>query len=108
MKRIVLISIIVFISSQCLLGQNLTSDVYQDEYIYFAGFTLPQHYYYNITGRESLDTLVEYLDKNKQITSNLPKNLLEVVFLQTCLISIRYLLYLLCNIYLIMESLFLL
>ncbi len=34
MKRIVLISIIVFISSQCLLGQNLTSDVYQDEYIY--------------------------------------------------------------------------
>ena len=37
MKRIVLISIIVFISSQCLLGQNLTSDVYQDEYMELTG-----------------------------------------------------------------------
>lgn len=50
----------------------LNNDNYIDEYIYISGFTLPTHYYYNITKRESKETLVEHLKKYKKLTTNLP------------------------------------
>lgn len=50
----------------------LNNDSYVDEFIYISGFTLPIHYYYNITKRESKEALIEHLKKYKKLTTNLP------------------------------------
>lgn len=50
----------------------LNNESYVDESIYIGGFTLPNNYYYNITKKESKEILIDYLKKNKKLTTNLP------------------------------------
>lgn len=56
----------------------LNNDIYVDEYIYVSGLTLPNEYYYNITGRESKEILLEYLKKQKKLITNLPIKLPKI------------------------------
>jgi len=61
----------------------LDNEKYQDEFIYIAGFTLPSNYYYNITRKESIEVLIEYLDNHKKLISNLPKELPKVALIHS-------------------------
>ena len=56
----------------------LNNSYYKDDLIYISGFTLPTHYYYNLENKESLETLIEHLNKYKSITYNLPNHLPKV------------------------------
>ena len=61
----------------------LDNKSYQDENIYVAGFTLSNDYYYNITGSESKELLIEYFDNHHNIINNLPKNLPKVALIHS-------------------------
>ena len=61
----------------------LNNESYEDEFIYISGFTLPTKYYYNFTKKESTEALLEYLDKSKNLTSNLPKELPKVALIHS-------------------------
>lgn len=61
----------------------LDNQNYQDEYIYIAGFTLPQHYYYNITGRESLDTYLESIGEHTKLLNRLPLGIPKIALIHS-------------------------
>ena len=61
----------------------LDNQAYKDDYIYIAGFTLPPRYYYNITGKESLDTLLETITPHKKILRNLPLNIPKIALIHS-------------------------
>ena len=61
----------------------LNNTSYQDEFIYVSGFTMPTDYYYNIDNGESIDTLLDNLNKNKKLTTNLPKELPKVALMHS-------------------------
>ena len=61
----------------------LNNNNYQDENVYIAGFTLPHEYYYNITGNESVDVFLEYLDNNKKLINKLPVNLPKIALIHS-------------------------
>ena len=50
----------------------LDNKAYKDDYIYISGFTLPTSYYYNLDGKESIDTLLEHLNKHQNLLKKLP------------------------------------
>ncbi len=56
----------------------LNNQVYTDEYIYIAGFTLPDKFYYNLYGRESVDVLLRYLKANYKLIGRLPKEKIKI------------------------------
>lgn len=56
----------------------LDNNKYVDDYIYAYGITLPSEYYYNISGKEDVNTLLKILKKNYRMISNLPGNLVHV------------------------------
>lgn len=61
----------------------LNNKSYQDEFIYVAGFTFTNDYYYNITSSESADILIENLSQNKKLITNLPTNLPKVALIHS-------------------------
>lgn len=56
---------------------------YYDDYIYVTGFTLPSDYYYNITGDESKEVLLDYLNNKKNLISKLPKNIPKIALIHS-------------------------
>ena len=56
---------------------------YVDEYLYVAGFTLPNIYYYNDTGDESTECLCDTLDKNKKLWNNLPNDKIKIALIHS-------------------------
>ena len=56
---------------------------YQDEYIYVAGFTLPNEYYYNINKSENLQVLLNHLDCHKELINKLPKNIPKIALIHS-------------------------
>ena len=56
---------------------------YEDEFIYVAGFTLPNIYYYNDSGDESTESLCESLDKNKKLWKNLPSDKVKIALIHS-------------------------
>lgn len=61
----------------------LNNQSYQDDYIYIAGFTLPQHYYYNITREESMDTFLEAISEQKEMLNKLPLGIPKVALIHS-------------------------
>ena len=61
----------------------LNSSIYQDDFIYVTGFTLPHDYYYNITGNESIDILLDTLNNNSKLINKLPKNMFKVALIHS-------------------------
>ncbi len=61
----------------------LNNTSYQDEFIYVTGFTPSNDYYYNITGTESVDILLENFDNHPEIIKNLPKDLPKVALIHS-------------------------
>lgn len=61
----------------------LNDTSYQDEFIFVTGFTLPNDYYYNITGDESAEVLINYLDNNSKLIKNIPKNIPKVALIHS-------------------------
>ena len=61
----------------------LNNTSYMDDYIYVAGLTLPTSYYYNVTGEESIEILLENINKNLKITSNLSNNRFKVLLIHS-------------------------
>ena len=61
----------------------LNNTSYKDEYIYVSGFTLSNDYYYNLTGSESYEILMDNLDNNKVLINNLPKYLPKVALIHS-------------------------
>ena len=56
----------------------LNNSSYKDDNIFVSGFTLPNDYYYNITGRESVDIFLDYLDNNSKLIHRLPKDRVKI------------------------------
>lgn len=56
----------------------LNNQIYSDEYIYVAGFTLPGRYYYNLYGKESVETLLKELKLNSKLLTKLPNNKVKI------------------------------
>ncbi len=56
---------------------------YQDEFIYVCGITLPNEYYYNITGDESVNVLLRELNNNSNIINKLPKDKPKVALIHS-------------------------
>ena len=61
----------------------LNNSYYKDDYIYVSGFTLSNDYYYNITGNESLEILMDNLDNNRRLLDNLPKYIPKVALIHS-------------------------
>lgn len=61
----------------------LDNKSYQDEFIFVTGFTLSNNYYYNITGRESVEMLLDDLNQHKELIDNLPKKLPKVALIHS-------------------------
>ena len=56
----------------------LDNSKYVDDYIYVYGVTLPNEYYYNVSGRENSDIFLKILKKNYRMISGLPDNLIKI------------------------------
>ena len=56
---------------------------YQDNYIYVAGFTLPNAYYYNITKKEDPKILENYLKEHSKLTDNLPVDIPKIALIHS-------------------------
>ena len=56
----------------------LDNTSYLDEYIYVAGFTLPNNYYYNDSHDESVEYLCDTLDKHTDLWKKLPNNKVKI------------------------------
>ncbi|MBR7042268.1 MAG: metallophosphoesterase [Bacilli bacterium] len=61
----------------------LNNSYYQDDYIYVSGFTLSNDYYYNLTGNESYEILMDNLDNNRKLLDNLPKYMPKVALIHS-------------------------
>lgn len=61
----------------------LDNDIYVDEYVYVAGFTLPSNYYYNIEHDESVRVLSEYLDEQRRILKKKSNGLVGVALIHS-------------------------
>ena len=61
----------------------LDNDVYVDEYVYVAGFTLPNNYYYNIEHDESVRVLLEYLTEQKKILKRKSRGLVGIALIHS-------------------------
>jgi len=56
----------------------LDNKSYSDEFIYVAGFTLSGRYYYNLYGKESIDSLLRELKINYKLITRLPINKVKI------------------------------
>lgn len=56
----------------------LNNKSYSDEFVYVVGFTMPNIYYYNIYGKENPLVILDELDKNRKLFSNLPKDVVKI------------------------------
>lgn len=56
----------------------LNNKSYIDDNIYVFGFTMPNIYYYNITGKESYEVILDELDKHNSFINNLPKDVVKI------------------------------
>lgn len=56
---------------------------YQDEYIYFAGFTLPNNYYYNESLDENSQVLLKHLEAYPKLINNLPTDIPKVLLIHS-------------------------
>lgn len=61
----------------------LNNNSYQDEFIYVAGFTLPNEYYYNINKGENKEVLLEYLNNHKDLVNKLPKDKPKILLMHS-------------------------
>jgi len=56
---------------------------YTDDYIYVAGFTLPNNYYYNDSGDESTEYLCDTLDKYNDFWKKMPNNKIKIAMIHS-------------------------
>lgn len=61
----------------------LNDSSYIDEFIYVLGVTLPNEYYYNITGAESTDLLIAKLNNLGNLIHKLPKNIYHIAMIHS-------------------------
>ena len=61
----------------------LNNQSYEDEFVYVSGFTLPTEYYYNINMTESIEVLLEYLDKQDKIITGLPSKKVKIALIHS-------------------------
>lgn len=61
----------------------LNNQSYEDENVFISGFTLPTNYYYNIEKHEDEDALLETLQNNFNLVTNLPKKKYKVALIHS-------------------------
>lgn len=61
----------------------LNNQSYEDENVFISGFTLPTNYYYNIEKHEDENALLETLQNNFNLVTNLPKKKYKVVLIHS-------------------------
>ena len=61
----------------------LNDQSYEDENVFISGFTLPTNYYYNIEKHEDEDALLETLQNNFNLVTNLPKKKYKVALIHS-------------------------
>ena len=61
----------------------LDNTSYLDEFIYVVGFTLPNKYYYNSSGDESLEYLCDTLDTHSLLWKKVPNNKLKIAMIHS-------------------------
>lgn len=61
----------------------LDNSSYKDEFIYVVGLTLPNEYYYNITGDESAIILLNHLNSYKKLIENMPTELPKILMIHS-------------------------
>ena len=61
----------------------LNNTSYHDEFIYVLGITLPNEYYYNLSGHESTEVLLEHLDSLKSKLSKMPKSVPKIAMIHS-------------------------
>ncbi len=61
----------------------LDNQIYEDEYVYVAGFTLPMDYYYNINKGENETILINYLDTRIDLIKMLPTNKMKIALIHS-------------------------
>lgn len=61
----------------------LNNQSYEDENVFISGFTLPTNYYYNIEKHEEEDALLETLQNNFNLVTNLPKKKYKVALIHS-------------------------
>lgn len=61
----------------------LNNQSYEDKNIFISGFTLPTNYYYNIEKHEDENTLLETLQNNFNLVTNLPKKKYKVALIHS-------------------------
>jgi predicted MPP superfamily phosphohydrolase len=61
----------------------LNNQSYEDKNIFISGFTLPTNYYYNIEKHEDENALLETLQNNFNLVTNLPKKKYKVALIHS-------------------------
>lgn len=61
----------------------LNNQSYEDEKVFISGFTLPTNYYYNIEKHEDENALLETLQNNFNLVTNLPKKKYKVALIHS-------------------------
>lgn len=61
----------------------LNTQSYEDKNIFISGFTLPTNYYYNIEKHEDENALLETLQNNFNLVTNLPKKKYKVALIHS-------------------------
>ena len=61
----------------------LNNQSYEDENVFISGFTLPTNYYYNIETHEDENALLETLQNNFNLVTNLPKKKYKVALIHS-------------------------
>lgn len=61
----------------------LNNQSYEDENVFISGFTLPTNYYYNIEKHEDENALLETLQNNFNLVTNLPKKKYKVTLIHS-------------------------